>query len=133
MFILIEHSMGSSINARYLIQCIWWRRQMEYFPRYWPFVRGIYRSPVNSPHKGQWGEALMFSSICAWINGWVNNRGAGELRRRRAHYFVSVINKANAPVNSLSTNQLQTRQDCNLCTFLDITECRLFILIHRAV
>ena len=24
------------------------------FPRYWPFVRGIHRSPVNSPHKGQW-------------------------------------------------------------------------------
>ena len=22
-------------------------------PRYWPFVRGIHRSPVNSPHKGQ--------------------------------------------------------------------------------
>ena len=25
----------------------------EYFPRYWPFVRGLHRSPVNSPHKGQ--------------------------------------------------------------------------------
>ena len=32
----------------------------KYFPRYWPFVRGIYRSPVNSPHKGQWRGALMF-------------------------------------------------------------------------
>ena len=31
--------------------------------------------PVNSPHKGQWGGALMFSLICVWINGWVNNRG----------------------------------------------------------
>ena len=30
-----------------------WRHQMETFPRYWPFVRGIHRSPVNSPHKGQ--------------------------------------------------------------------------------
>ena len=36
------------------------------FPRYWPFVRGIHRSPVNSPHKGQWRGALMFSLICAW-------------------------------------------------------------------
>ena len=26
----------------------------KHFPRYWPFVRGIHRSPVNSPHKGQW-------------------------------------------------------------------------------
>ena len=40
----------------------------NHFPRYWPFVRGIYRSPVNSPHKGQWRGALMFSLICAWIN-----------------------------------------------------------------
>ena len=32
----------------------------KYFPRYWPFVRGIHRSPVNSPHKGQRRGALMF-------------------------------------------------------------------------
>ena len=43
----------------------------KHFPRYWPFVRGIHRSPVNSPHKGQWHGALIFSLICAWINGWV--------------------------------------------------------------
>ena len=35
------------------------------FPRYWPFVREIHRSPVNSPHKGQWRGALMCSLICA--------------------------------------------------------------------
>ena len=60
----------------------------KHFPRYWPFVRGIHRSPVNSPHKGQWRGALMFSSICAWINDWVNNREAGDLRR---HYGVIVM------------------------------------------
>ena len=43
----------------------------KHFPRYWPFVRGIRRSPVNSPHKGQWRGALMFSLICARINDWV--------------------------------------------------------------
>ena len=42
-------------------------------PRYWPFVRGIHRPPVNSLHKGQWRGALMFSFICARINGWINN------------------------------------------------------------
>ena len=63
----------------------------KHFPRYWPFVRGIHRSPVNSPHKGQWRGALMFSLICVWINGWVNNREAGDLRCYRAHYDVSVI------------------------------------------
>ena len=35
----------------------------KHFPRYWPFVRGIHRPPVNSPHKGQWCGALMFSLI----------------------------------------------------------------------
>ena len=50
----------------------------KHFPRNWPFVRGIHRSPVNSPHKGQWRGALMFSLICVWINDWVNNREAGD-------------------------------------------------------
>ena len=63
----------------------------KHFPRYWPFVRGIHRSPVNSPHKGQWRGALMFTLICARINGWVNNREAGDLRRYRAHYDVIVM------------------------------------------
>ena len=54
----------------------------KHFPRYWPFVRGIHRSPVNSPHKGQWRRALVFSLIWAWINGGINNREAGDLRRR---------------------------------------------------
>ena len=44
---------------------------------------------VNSPHKGQWRGALKFSLICAWINGWLNNREAGDLRRHRAHYDVN--------------------------------------------
>ena len=61
------------------------------FPRYWPFVWGIHRSPVNSPHKGQWRGTLMFSFICIWINGWVNNRKAGVLRHYRAHYDVIVM------------------------------------------
>ena len=65
--------------------------QWKHFPRYWPFARGIHRSPVNSPHKGQWRGALMFSLICAWINSWVNNSEAGDLRCHRAHYDVSVM------------------------------------------
>ena len=63
----------------------------KYFPRYWPFVRGIHRSPVNSPHKGQWRGALMFTLICARINVWVNTRKAGDLRRNRVHYDVIVM------------------------------------------
>ena len=40
----------------------------KHFPRYWSFVRGIQRSPVHSPHKGQGRAALMFPLICAWTN-----------------------------------------------------------------
>ena len=43
----------------------------KHFPRYWPFVRGIHRSPVNYPHKGQWRGSLMFSLIYA-LNKWLN-------------------------------------------------------------
>ena len=63
----------------------------KHFPRYWPFGREIHRSAMNSAHKGQWRGALIFSSICAWINGWVNNREAVDLRRHRVHYDVTVV------------------------------------------
>ena len=65
----------------------------KHFPRYWPFVRGIHRSPVNSPHKGQWRGALMFSLICVWIICWVNNLETGHLRRYGAHYDIIVMNQ----------------------------------------
>ena len=61
----------------------------KHFPRYWPFVRRIHRSQANSPHKGQWRGALMFTLIR--IDGWVNNREAGDLRRYRPHYDVIVM------------------------------------------
>ena len=49
------------------------------------------RSPVDSPHKGQWHAALTFSLIYPWTNGWANNRDADDLRRHRAHYDVTVM------------------------------------------
>ena len=68
----------------------WWRNQMDTFSAFnWPFVRGIHRWPVNSPHKGQWRGTLMFSLVCARTNGWVNHRDAGDLGRHRAHYDVT--------------------------------------------
>ena len=54
------------------------------FPRYWPFVRGIHRSPVNSRHKGQWRGALML-----FINLRLNKR----LRCHCAHYDVTVMDR----------------------------------------
>ena len=58
--------------SRHVRHTTWWRHQME------TFVRGIHRWQVNSPLKGQWRGALMFSLICARINGWVNNGEAGD-------------------------------------------------------
>ena len=74
----------------------------KHFPHNWPFFVG--KSPVNSPHKGQWRGALIFSLICAWINGWVNNREAGDLRRHRAHYDITVMGNSRLP---RSSNELQ--------------------------
>ena len=68
--------------------------KLKHFPPYWPFARGIHRWPVNSPHKGQWRWAMMFSLICAWINGRVNNREAGDLGRHRPHYDFSVMQQS---------------------------------------
>ena len=99
----------------------------KHFPRYWPFVRGIYRFPVNSTHKDRWRGALMFSLICVWINGWVNSREAGDLRRYRVHYDVTVMKSVdkqpeqNKNVNRIhisfvhSTNGLSSQpHECNI-------------------
>ena len=81
----LEQATGYDIRHDDVIKC-------KYIPRFCPFVQGIHRWPVNSPHKGQWRGALMFSLICAWINSWVNNREAGNLKRHRAHNDVIAIN-----------------------------------------
>ena len=57
----------------------------RHFPRYWPFV------PVNSPHKASDAELWCFSLIWVWINGWVTNREAGDLRSHRARCDVIVM------------------------------------------
>ena len=72
-------------------ECSWWRHQMEPFSALLALCAGNSPVLVNSPHKGQWRGALMFSLICARINGWVNNGEAGDLRRQRAHYDVIVM------------------------------------------
>ena len=60
-----------------------------------PLWRGIQQSPVDSPHKGRWRRALMFSLICAWKNGWAHNRDAGDTRPHWAHYDATVMENAN--------------------------------------
>ena len=86
----------------------WWRHQMKSFSALLAICAGIHLSPANSPHKGQWRGALMFSLICAWINRWVNNYEAGNLRRHRVHYDVTVVMcriSASGANSSLGTSQ----------------------------
>ena len=59
----------------------------KHFPHYWPFMWVT----CEFPHKDQWCGALMCSLICAWTNEWLNNRGAVDLRRHRAHYDVAAM------------------------------------------
>ena len=91
----------------------------KHFPRYWPFVRGIQRFPVNSPHKGQWHGALMFSLICVWINGWVNNREAVDLRRYLAHYdAISTIENLVWGTNTHLCNQSALLMDITKSNYI---------------
>ena len=89
----------------------------KHIPRYSPFVRGIHRSPVNSTHKSQRRGALTFSLICAWINCWVNNGEAGDLRRHHAHYDVAVM----------------MRQWIGSALLVQIMACRIFVSERAAI
>ena len=99
----------------------------KHFPRYWPFVRGIHRSPVNSPHKGQWRGALMFSLISVWINGWVNNREAGDLRRHHGHYDVIVMERFQCLLIALS---IWTSFHSSVCTLGSTNTFNKMLLIQ---
>ena len=110
-----------SLNSR----CIFMGRRMlslfpwhgdvikwKHFPRDWPFVREIHRSPVNSPHKGQWRGCLM----CVWINGWVNNCEAGDLRRHCAYYVITVMERVRLVAGFLNKSWgLSLHRDHGLC------------------
>ena len=67
---------------------------------------------TGSPHKGQWRGAMLLSLICAWINGWVKNRQAGDLRRHCAHYdvivmFVAIVGTVGSHYVNLQCRQWQ--------------------------
>ena len=116
----------------------------KHLPRYWSLVRGIHRSlvKVNSPHKGQWRGDLMFYLIWAWINGWANNREAGDLRRHRAHYDVIVMRVRFSRGATYLTclawkgvcfKQCKTVFELNLTTFLlciSLLDAGVFSLSH---
>ena len=64
---------------------------METFSALLALYAGMSLVTGEFPHKVQWRGAEIFSLICTWINGWVNNRDAGDLRLHRAHHDVTVM------------------------------------------
>ena len=68
-----------------------WRHQMETFFALLAFVRGIHRSPVNSPQQRPVTRSFDVFFDRRLKNGLVNNREAGDLRRHRTHYDVAVM------------------------------------------
>ena len=66
-------------------------------------------------------DALMFSLICAWINSWVNNREAGDLRRHQANFDVAVmlaLREENIPF----TNSQFTRESFSLSPYIGLIQ-----------
>ena len=63
-----------------------WRHQMETFSALLDLCAG--NSPVTgeSPSQRPVMRSFMFSLICAWTNGLVNIRDAGDLRCHPTHY-----------------------------------------------
>ena len=70
---------------------IWRCHQMKTFSALRALCAG--NSPLTGEFPSQRPVTRSFdvSLICAWINGWVNNREAGDLRRHRAHCDVTVM------------------------------------------
>ena len=103
--------------------------KFNHFLCYWPSVRWIHRSSVISRHKCQRRGGLIFSMICAWINGWVNNREASDLRRHYAHYDVTVIiwRRYSLASSFWETPPRWTKLFCQYYIYI------LYIYIHSAI
>ena len=97
----------------------------KHFLRYWPFLRGIHRSPVDSPHKGQWRGALMFSLICVWINGWVNNREAADLIRYR-----EILGDSHIQINPLC---LYTCLCVTVRIYMHVCMCSVYVYVRMYI
>ena len=69
---------------------------------------GEFTGPGEFP--AQRPVTLMFSLICVWINGWVNNREAGDLIRYHAHYDAIVMNAYKlSHVNQIKKTQHESK------------------------
>ena len=92
------------VNVRDGVYCVtWWRHQMETFSMLLAICAG--NSPVTNEFPSQRLVTRSFGVffICAWINCWVHNREAADMRRHRANYDVTVMS-LNSDVCSISVS-----------------------------
>ena len=122
----------SSSLSTTLMYSSWWRHQIETSSTLLAICAGIHRSPVNSPHEGQWRRTLMFSLICPWINGWVNNREAGDLRRQYQRYctefFLTLGNRTHRNLRPGLKMLDWTLNVC--CVYVKNSNCYVFIYLR---
>ena len=88
----------------------WWRHQMDTFPALRVICAG--NSLVAD-------ESLLFSLICVWINSWVSNREAGDLRRYRTHYDVIVMRCTKLVWNLIPMCTKKTRASARFISKID--------------
>ena len=100
---------------------------METFSVLLAIGAGNHQSPVNSSHKGQWRGALVCSLICVWINGCVNNREAGYVRRYGAHYDITVMTLRDFAMSSGKIANLTKYIYFNITLFYIIPRSRILI------
>ena len=127
--------------------------QWKHFPRYWSFVGRIYRSPVNSPHNGQWRGTLMFifylrpnKRLCKqWWGCWFETpssplwRHCNVLRKNKAKQSMNHVRKSLA-ISSLFVNWCHCHIDCAIChngyvTLFLISDYRniIFTSLHTSI
>ena len=87
--------------------------------------------PPPPPHKGQWRGTLMFSFICAWINGWVNNGESGDLRRHRARYDVIVMSHKIPHKSSLAIVNVLQKIDWTGSVTWDLASMTTFTIVFK--
>ena len=105
----------------------WWRHQMETFSALLSICAG--NSPVTGEFLTQRPVTRRFdvSLICAWINGWVHNRKAGDLGRHRAHCDVTVMSIHKAPYTVLTFVEIY------LNVFVYVTTQRFLLICPYAM
>ena len=66
---------------------LWWRHDIKWkqFLSHWPFVRGIHRPPVDSPHKGQWRGACFDVLLDQHLNKWLSKQSRRRLFEMSSH------------------------------------------------